>query len=380
MVMSVRNLVIGAVVGAAMLAADAPQAKATFGSYGSWGSSGGSYGSSGGSYGSWGSSGGSYGSWGSSGGSYGSWGSSGGPIRRLVRAVRARRHYYHVHYHYSSGGSYGSWGSSGGSYGSWGSSGGSYGSWGSSGGSHGSYGSHGGVHVYHYEGAPQDGVEVQDLDQQPQAQPEGNGDNPPQPPAETPEEDSPQAGYAPDGRSVMLSVRLPADAKVFVNGKPTTSTGAFRTYISRNLEPGRKYAYEVRAEVVRDGKKLARTKLVRLPAGRGVNLSFDFGAPQTARRSEPSKKVTKLILHVPAEAKVVLAGQETRSTGTRREFSTTRLDRGQWANYPVRVEIDRDGQTEVRELSVSLAAGETKEISVDFDTPQVARSSSETAR
>jgi len=357
MVTSVRNLMVGAIVGTALLAMDSSTAEATFGSWGSWGSSGGS----------WGSSGGSYGSWGSSGGSYGSHGSSGGPIRRLAHRIRAHRHY-----HYSSGGSYGSWGSSGGSYGSWGSSGGSYGSHGSSGGSHGSYGS---VHVYGEGSAPaaQGEVEVYDMNDQ------GNGANPPQPPAETPDA-SPQAGYAPNGQTVVLSVELPAEAKVFVNDKPTTSTGVTRTFVSRNLESGRKYAYEVRVELDQNGEKLTRTKMVRLPAGRSVNLEFDFDGTQTARRSDDSRKVTKLILNVPAEAKVTLAGQETSSKGERREFTTARLTNGAWADYPVRVELERDGKTMVREASVSLAAGDTRELTIDFDTPQVASTGSETAR
>jgi len=374
MVTSVRNLLVGAVVGAAMLVVEAPNAHATFGSWGSsGGSSGGSWGSSGGSSGgSWGSSGGSYvvsygssgGSWGSSGGSYGSWGSSGGPIRRLIHAVRARRHYY---YHYSSGGSYGSWGSSGGSYGS--------------------YGSHGGVAVYHYgQAVPAEGeVEVYNLDEQQQpsgeAQPPAepsDENNPPEPPAETPEA-SPQAGYAPDASSVLLSVQLPEDAKVFVNGKATTSKGAQRTYVSRNLDAGRKYAYEVRAEIVRNGKTLTSTKLVRLTTGRGANLVFRFDNDAVARRTITPKPTT-LILNVPADAKVILAGQETSSKGERREFSTRKLAAGQWANYPIRVELERNGQTQVREESISLSAGETRELTVGFDMPQVAQTASDSKR
>ncbi len=43
--------------------------------------------------------------------------------------------------------------------------------------------------------------------------------------------------------SAMLTVSVPADARVFVNGHATTSTGETRTYISRNLRPGATYTY-----------------------------------------------------------------------------------------------------------------------------------------
>jgi uncharacterized protein (TIGR03000 family) len=59
-----------------------------------------------------------------------------------------------------------------------------------------------------------------------------------------------------------------------------------------------------------------------------------------------------------------------------REFSTTRLPSGsEWATYAIRAVVDRDGHQDVREQTVSLRAGETRELSIDFDAPQVADSS-----
>ncbi len=118
-----RFLVAGTALG---LVLAGPQAWAGHGSWGgsSGGSSGGWY-SSGGSWG--GSSGGWYSSGGSWGGSSGGWYSSGGSHGGLFARLHARHHYRHHHrrvYYYSSGGSSGGWYSSGGS---WGSSGGSSG-------------------------------------------------------------------------------------------------------------------------------------------------------------------------------------------------------------------------------------------------------------
>ena len=49
---------------------------------------------------------------------------------------------------------------------------------------------------------------------------------------------------------------------------------------------------------------------------------------------------------MPADAKVFLAGNESKSTGANREFVTTKLAAGQsWDNYTVRVELMRNGQT-----------------------------------
>jgi uncharacterized protein (TIGR03000 family) len=197
--------------------------------HGGWGS----YGSGG----SWGSNG----SWGS-GGSWGGW-------------------HHHRHYH----GGWGSYGSSGGSWGSYGSSGGSWGSNGSSGGVY--YGNGGGV-IINGGAVEKDTTPMQ-----------------PTPPAtDTPAGDAPKVDGTPGPdsttlkarTSAVLAVDVPADAKVFVNGKATTSTGTHRVYASYGLKSGYAYNYEVKVELVRDGQTLTETKHVRLIAGDNQQLAFDF--------------------------------------------------------------------------------------------------------
>lgn len=177
--------------------------------------------------------------------------------------------------------------------------------------------------------------------------------------------------------SALLTVKVPADAKVFVNDRATTSTGSDREYVSRNLRPGAGYSYKVRAEFVRDGKPVTEERTVRLTAGQTAALDFDGDAKQvqTAERDEDDTRTT-LKVRLPADAKLFLAGHETKATGELREFSTTKLPAGsQWATYDIRAVIDRNGHQEVREQTVSLEAGQTREIAIDFDTPQVADAS-----
>ena len=80
----------------------------------------------------------------------------------------------------------------------------------------------------------------------------------------------------------MLNVRVPADAIVIVNDHPTTSTGNIRRYVSRGLNPGLTYRFEIRAEVKRDGTTISRDKVVDLQANQSADLVFDFDAPQVA--------------------------------------------------------------------------------------------------
>lgn len=82
---------------------------------------------------------------------------------------------------------------------------------------------------------------------------------------------------------MKLIVNVPADAKVFVNGRATTSVGAIRQYSSAGLRPGSKYDYRVRAEFTRDGKSVSEEKTVSVAAGQTVVLAFGASAdPQVA--------------------------------------------------------------------------------------------------
>ena len=87
---------------------------------------------------------------------------------------------------------------------------------------------------------------------------------------------------APSGEAT-LHVRVASDAKVFVNDHATTTPGSRRLYVSKGLEPGKQYRYELRAEIVRDGEKLSQTKFVNVEAGENVELTFDFGAARVAQ-------------------------------------------------------------------------------------------------
>ena len=183
------------------------------------------------------------------------------------------------------------------------------------------------------------------------------GDAPATPPAE-----AETSLHRADG---LLAVDVPADAKLFVNGQPTRSTGAKREFVSRGLERGASYTYEVRAEVIRDGQTVTETKKIDLRSGETARLAFAL---------EKSQKLeTRLTVHVPADAKVYLAGNETSAKGETRIFRTTGLRNGKaWEDYTIKVELDRGGRKVVQEKRISLKAGEAKELDFEFDEDKIA--------
>jgi uncharacterized protein (TIGR03000 family) len=78
--------------------------------------------------------------------------------------------------------------------------------------------------------------------------------------------------------AAQLSVVVPEDSQVYVNGMLTKSLGTHRQYVSYGLKPGYNYTYEVRVAVTRDGETLSDVQVVRVRVGEARDLAFDFAA------------------------------------------------------------------------------------------------------
>ena len=162
-----------------------------------------------------------------------------------------------------------------------------------------------------------------------------------------------------------LTVNVPANARIFVNGTSTRSQGTVRRYVSRGLTPGSEYSYEIKAEIDRDGQTIQETKIVKVRGGQTINVAFDLKATANLE--------TVVTVQVPEDAKVFLAGNETSGQGLVRVFRTSKLAPGtEWSDYTVRVSVERDGKTVSREQTLTLKAGDTPSLTFDFDVPQVA--------
>jgi uncharacterized protein (TIGR03000 family) len=85
-------------------------------------------------------------------------------------------------------------------------------------------------------------------------------------------------GYYGSEAPATIMVRLPADARLTIDGASTSSTQEMRTFISPPLQPGKEYQYTLRAEVMRDGKKVERTRDVTVRAGQQSEVTIDLPA------------------------------------------------------------------------------------------------------
>lgn len=91
---------------------------------------------------------------------------------------------------------------------------------------------------------------------------------------------------ADDSAPARLIVSLPAEARLTVDGSPTTSTSGQRTFVSPPLQPGVDYYYTLRAEVQRDGQTVATTQRVQVRAGQDITVTLDIPAATVARTEQ----------------------------------------------------------------------------------------------
>jgi len=74
----------------------------------------------------------------------------------------------------------------------------------------------------------------------------------------------------------ILTVSLPADAKLTVDGGSTRSQSSERQFVSPPLTVGRAFSYTLEATIVRDGVMRVQKRLVKVEAGKASHVTFDF--------------------------------------------------------------------------------------------------------
>ena len=81
-----------------------------------------------------------------------------------------------------------------------------------------------------------------------------------------------------------ISVSLPADAKLSIDGVATTSTSSERVFVSPELPAGREFSYTLKAEFQHEGKPVVVSKKVNVRAGIESRVTFSNDLASVASR------------------------------------------------------------------------------------------------
>jgi uncharacterized protein (TIGR03000 family) len=80
-----------------------------------------------------------------------------------------------------------------------------------------------------------------------------------------------------------------------------------------------------------------------------------------------------LVVHLPAEARLTVDGQPTRSTSDRRVFMSPPLTPGKTYHYVLQAQMQRNGETLRASQNVNVRAGRESEVYLEFPVQGVSR-------
>jgi len=92
------------------------------------------------------------------------------------------------------------------------------------------------------------------------------------------------AGEDETSDTALITITVPADARLLIDGAATVSTSETRTFESPILQVGKSYTYTFTAEFARDGKNVVVTRDVKVQAGAEINVSMNQADAVVASR------------------------------------------------------------------------------------------------
>lgn len=201
-----------------------------------------------------------------------------------------------------------------------------------------------------------------------------------------------------DSTRANVLVKLPADAKLFVEGRPLSVTNGTRAFVTPPLPADRDAVYAFKMEYPHHGDTHAVTKTVRVRAG--TTQTVEFADPRTADKAvrtlpdvptvpntdrpalataagKPAaagevptvqppfpQDRAKLTVHLPPGATLFVNGAKNERKELVREFVTPKLAAGKTYQYAMKIEQTRNGLPESQEQVVDFRPGDV--LTVDF--------------
>src|ERR1019366_7946734 len=91
---------------------------------------------------------------------------------------------------------------------------------------------------------------------------------------------------AQDSATATVVVLVPEDAKLYFDGNGTKQTGTTRTFTTPPVKVGTELYYQLKADVVREGKLLTQTKKVAIRGGETTHVDFSSDTPEATPQAD----------------------------------------------------------------------------------------------
>jgi len=188
--------------------------------------------------------------------------------------------------------------------------------------------------------------------------------------------DTNDGGPAIQTNAARIRVTLPdPQARVWVDGQQTSSTGMVRMFHTPELTSGG--SYRIKVSWMEGGREVTKERTCAVNPGQTASLDFGQGrsGSEEAQESQPGTPAadgTPIRVIVPdAQANVWINDRKMSATGTTRALTAPALRSGDGSSYRVRASWTKDGQVVTQERTVSPTAGQSSV--VDFTRPEADR-------
>jgi len=90
--------------------------------------------------------------------------------------------------------------------------------------------------------------------------------------------------------AVLIGVRVPENAEVWIDGQKTSQTGSFREFTTPPLESGQKFIYDIKARWTENGKEVVRDRQLNFYAGDRLMVNMMAPAKQPPAQALPAPR------------------------------------------------------------------------------------------
>jgi len=90
--------------------------------------------------------------------------------------------------------------------------------------------------------------------------------------------------------AVLIGVRVPENAEVWIDGQKTSQTGSFREFATPPLESGQKFIYDIKARWTENGKEVVRDRQLNFYAGDRLMVNMMVPAQQSPAQALPAPR------------------------------------------------------------------------------------------
>ena len=103
---------------------------------------------------------------------------------------------------------------------------------------------------------------------------------------------------------MLIGIRVPENAQIWIDGQKTTQAGTFREFVTPPLESGQRYSYDIKARWTENGQEIVRDRKVTFHTGDRLMVNMTTAqSNKAAAANQPPVPAAPAAANQPAASK-----------------------------------------------------------------------------